>query len=111
MIGSLPLFCFTRVQDGCSLVHFHLNPLPNEPAGNHSLAADDLHGSAIQPFVWPALPASSPYPDVSEEIGPQGIDFLAIAIGFHEPDERARTIESSGCEGSLDSRRSLARCR
>ena len=57
-------------------MHFHLNPLPNEPAGDRSLAADGQHGSTIQPSVWPALLASSPYPDASEETGPQGTDLL-----------------------------------
>ena len=41
-----------------------------------SLTVDSQHGSAIQPSVWPALLASSPYPDAREETGPQGTDLL-----------------------------------
>ena len=62
-------------------MHFHPNPLPNKPAGDHSLTADGQHNSVIQPSVWPVLPASSPYPNASEGTGLQGSDLLAIAIG------------------------------
>ena len=51
-------------------MHFHLDPIPNEPIGNRSLAADG-HSSAIQPYVWLALLALFPYPDASGETGPQ----------------------------------------
>ena len=68
-MGSLPLFCLTRVQDGFSLVHFHHDPLPNKPV-DRSLAVDGQHNSAIQQSVWPALLALFPYPDASEETGP-----------------------------------------
>ena len=57
-------------------MHFHLDPLPNEPTGNHSLAVDGQHGSAIQPSVWSALLTSSPYPAPSEETDSQGTDLL-----------------------------------
>ena len=57
-------------------MHFHPDPLPNEPAGDRSLAADGQHGSVIQPSVWVALLALFPYPDASEETGLQGIDLL-----------------------------------
>ena len=57
-------------------MHFHPDPLPNEPEGDHSLAADGHHDSIIQPSIWPALLASFPYPDASEETGPQGTDLL-----------------------------------
>ena len=43
---------------------------------DHSLAVDGHHGPVIQPFVWAALLASFPYPDASEETGPQGTDLL-----------------------------------
>ena len=75
-----------EVQDGCSLVYFHPDPLPNEPAGNCSLTANGQHDSAIQSSIWPALLASFPYLDANEETGPQGTDLLAIAIGSDEPD-------------------------
>ena len=68
-------------------MHFYLDPLPNEPAGDRSLAAYGQHGSAIQPSVWLALLALSPSPDASEETSPQGTDLLAIAIESDEPDE------------------------
>ena len=72
-------------------MHFHSDPLPNELTGDRSLAIDGQHGSAIQSSVWPALLASSPYPNASEEIGPQGTDLLgcllAMAIGSDGPDE------------------------
>ena len=55
-------------------MYFHPDPLPNEPAGNRSLATDGQHDSAFQPSIWPALLASFPYPDASEETGPQGTD-------------------------------------
>ena len=55
---------------------FHLNPLPNEPTGDRSLAADGQHDSAIQPFVWVVLLALSSYPDASEGTGLQGTDLL-----------------------------------
>ena len=57
-------------------MHFHPDPLPNEPAGDRSLTADSQHGFAIQPSVRPTLLASFPYPDASEETGPQGTDLL-----------------------------------
>ena len=57
-------------------MHFHPDLLPNEPTGDRSLTTNGQHGSAIQPFVWPALLASFPYPDYSEETGPQGSDLL-----------------------------------
>ena len=72
-------------------MHFHSDPLPNELAGDRSLTVDGQHDSAIQSSVWSALFASSPYPNASKEICPQGTDLLgcllAIAIGFDEPDE------------------------
>ena len=43
--------------------------LPDEPTGDRFLAADGQHSSTIQLSVWPVLPASSPYPDVSEGTG------------------------------------------
>ena len=64
------------MHDGCSLAHFHPDPLPNESACDHSLAEDDQHGPAIQPYVWPALLAPFPYLDTSEETGPQGVDLV-----------------------------------
>ena len=75
-IGSLPLFYLTRGAGCCSLLHFHPYPLPNELVGDRSLAADSQHGSAIQPFVWVALLASSLDLDASEETGPQGTNLL-----------------------------------
>ena len=57
-------------------MHFHPDPLPNEPAGDRYLAIDGQHGSAIQPSVWPVLLTSSPYSDASEETGLQGTDLL-----------------------------------
>ena len=57
-------------------MHFHLDPLPNEPIGDHSITAGGQHCFAIQSFVWPTLLALFPYPDTSEETGPQGTDLL-----------------------------------
>ena len=57
-------------------MHFHPDPLPNESAGDRSLAADGQHSSAIQPSVWPAFLSSFPYSDAREETGPQGTDLL-----------------------------------
>ena len=57
-------------------MRFHPDPLPDEPVGDCSLAADGQHDYAFQPSVWPVLLASSPYPDVSEENGLQGTDLL-----------------------------------
>ena len=57
-------------------MHFHLDPLPNEPVGGRSLATDGQHGSPIQPSIWPALLASSPYPDANEATNPQEADLL-----------------------------------
>ena len=57
-------------------MHFHLDPLPNEPVGDHHLAVDGQNGPAIQPSVWPALLALFPYPGASEETGPQGTGLL-----------------------------------
>ena len=57
-------------------MHFHPDPLPNEPAGDCSLAADGQHGSIIQPSIWPVLLTSPPYPDASEETDLQGTDLL-----------------------------------
>ena len=54
------------MQGDCSLIHFQSVLLPDEPVGNRSLAADGQHGYAIQPSVWPVLPALSPYPDARE---------------------------------------------
>ena len=53
-------------------MHFHLDLLLYEAAGDRSLAADGQHGFAIQPSVWPILPASSPYPDAREGTSLQG---------------------------------------
>ena len=39
-MGSLPLFCLTRLHNVYSLVHFCPDPLPNELTGDRSLAAD-----------------------------------------------------------------------
>ena len=75
------------MQDAYSLVLFHPDPLPNEPADDRFLTADGQHGSAIQPYVWLVLLASPPYPDSNEGTGLQGIDLLAIAIGSDELDE------------------------
>ena len=58
------------MQDGCSLVHFHPDPLSNEPAGNRSLTADGQPGSVIQSYVLPAFLASPPYLDANEETDP-----------------------------------------
>ena len=57
-------------------MHFHPDPLPKKPVGDRSLAVEGHHGSAIQPFLWPALLASFPYPDASKETSPQGTDLL-----------------------------------
>ena len=70
------------MQGDCSLVRFHLDLLPDEPAGDRFLAVGGQHDSTIQPFVWHVLPASSPYPDASK-----GTGLLAIAIRSDEPDE------------------------
>ena len=58
------------------LVHFRSVLLPNEPAGGPFFAADGQHGSVIQPSVWPAPPALSPYPDASEGTGLLETDLL-----------------------------------
>ena len=73
-MGSLPLFCLNGGTRW--LLPRAFSPLPNEPAGDRSLAANGQHGSAIQPSVWPALLASFPYPDASEETGPQETDLM-----------------------------------
>ena len=57
-------------------MHFHPDLLLNEPTGDHFLAADGLHGSAIQPSVWSGLLASSPYPETSEGTGLQETDLM-----------------------------------
>ena len=57
-------------------MHFHPDPLPNEPADDRSLAANGQHGSTIQSYVWHVLLVSSPYPDASKETGLQGTDLL-----------------------------------
>ena len=57
-------------------MRFYPDLLPDELAGDRSLAADGQHGSTIQPSIWPVLPPSSPYPDASEGIGLQGTDLL-----------------------------------
>ena len=57
-------------------MHFHHDPLPNEPLGDRSLAADGQYSPAIQPSAWPALLSSFPYPGANEEIGPQETDLL-----------------------------------
>ena len=57
-------------------MHFPLDPLPNEPAGDRSLTAYGQHSPVIQQSVWPVLIASFPYPDANEETGLQGNDLL-----------------------------------
>ena len=57
-------------------MHFHPDPLPNGSTGDRSPTTDGQHSPAIQPSVWLALLASFPYPNASEETGPQGTDFL-----------------------------------
>ena len=57
-------------------MHFHPDPLPNEPTGDCSLAANGQHGFTVQPSVCPILLASSPYPDGSKEASLQGTDLL-----------------------------------
>ena len=42
-----PYSVLPRVQGGCSLVHFHPDPLPNKPASARSLTVDGQHSSAI----------------------------------------------------------------
>ena len=76
-IGSLPLFCLTGgVGWLLSLAFSPRSTLPDEPISDHFLVADGQHISAIQPSVWPVLPASSPYPDASEGTSLQGTDLL-----------------------------------
>ena len=77
-VGWAPCLYSARsgVQDGCFLVHFHPDPLPNEPTCDCSLVADGQHGSVIQPSVWPVLLASPPYPDTSQGNGFQGTYLL-----------------------------------
>ena len=57
-------------------MHFHPDPLLNEPIGDHSLTVNGQHDFAIQPSVWPTLLASFPYPDASKKTGPQGTGLL-----------------------------------
>ena len=57
-------------------MHFQLDLLPNEPTGDRFLAVDGQHGSAIQPYVWPVLLASSPYSNASKGTGLQGTGLL-----------------------------------
>ena len=57
-------------------MHFHPDPLPNEPAGDCSLVVDGWNGFIIKPYVWPVLLALSRYPDASEETSLQGTDLL-----------------------------------
>ena len=57
-------------------MHFQPDLLPDEPVGNRFLTVDGQQGFAIQPSVWPVLPASSPYPDANEGSGLQGTGFL-----------------------------------
>ena len=59
-------------------MHFHPDHLPKELTGDHSLAVDGQHSSAIQPFFWLILLALSPYPDANEGTGFQGIDLLGF---------------------------------
>ena len=59
-------------------MHFHPNPLPNEPAGDCSVAADGQHGFAVQPSVCLVHLASSPYHDANEETSLQGTDLLGF---------------------------------
>ena len=75
-IGSLPLFCLTRGVGWLLPRAFPPDPLPDEPIGDRSLAADGQHGSTIQPYVWHVLPVSSPYLDANEGTGLQGTDLL-----------------------------------
>ena len=64
------------MQDGRSLVHFPLDPFPNEPTGDRSLVVDGQHDFAIRPSVWPVLLALPLYLDTSEGTGLQGTDLL-----------------------------------
>ena len=57
-------------------MHFHPDPLPNEPAGDCSLVVNGQHDFTVQPSVWPVLLAWSPYPDASEETSLQGTYLL-----------------------------------
>ena len=57
-------------------MRFHPDLFPDELVGDHFLAADGLHGSAIQPYIWPVLLASSPYPETNEGTGIQGTDLM-----------------------------------
>ena len=57
-------------------MHFHPDPLPNESAGDCSLAANGQPGFTVQPSVSPVLLTSSPYPNASEETSLQGTDLL-----------------------------------
>ena len=57
-------------------MRFQPDLLLNEPIGDRFLATDGQHGSAIQPSVWPFLPASSPYPNTSEGTGLQETNLL-----------------------------------
>ena len=59
-------------------MHFQPDLLPNELLGDLFLAAYGQHGSAIQPYVWHVLPASSPYPDAVDHYpihGPMRLAF------------------------------------
>ena len=57
-------------------MHFQPNLLPDEPVGDHFLAAYGQHVSTIQPFVWSVLLASSRYPDANEGTCLRMIEFL-----------------------------------
>ena len=64
------------MQSGFSLVHFPSNLLPGELVGDRFLTADGQHGSTIQPFVWPDLPALSLYLDARGGTGLPGTGLL-----------------------------------
>ena len=57
-------------------MHFQSDLLPDDSAGDRFLRTDGQHGSTIQPFVWPILPAFSPYLDAGEGTGLLGTGLL-----------------------------------
>ena len=75
-MGSLPLFYLTEGARWLFPHAFSPRSSSKRACRHRCLAADGQHSYAIQPSVWPALLASFPYLNSSEETGPQGTDLL-----------------------------------
>ena len=110
----MPLFCLT---EGARWLLLHAFSTRSSSRRAHGRSFSYCRWSALLYNSGICLAYSSCFVSISrnQQMNWSSRDWfsglLAIAIGSDKWDELAGTTKSSGCEGSIDSRRSLARYR